>query len=201
MIVNCHKNTAFGHSIIMIKRKNILRFDFYCILFFVLAFFGWVWEVLLYLITQHAFINRGVYQGPYLPIYGVGGMLLYLLLHRLKKNPLLVFFSSLVVCSLLEYFTSWFLEMRWGIRWWDYSDHFMNIGGRICLLGAVCFGIGGTILVCLFMPFYEKIFERIPAKIRVIVSVILILLFVADAAYAGIRPNTGFGITVKPEGS
>ena len=155
--------------------------------------------MLLYLITQHAFINRGVYKGPYLPIYGVGGMLLYLLLHRLKKSTLLVFFSSLVVCSLLEYFTSWFLEMRWGIRWWDYSDHFMNIGGRICLLGAVCFGIGGTILVCLFMPLYEKIFEKIPAKMRVIVSVLLILLFVADAAYAGIRPNTGFGITVKPE--
>ena len=75
----------------------------------------------------------------------------------------------------------------------------MNIGGRICLLGAVCFGIGGTILVCLFMPLYEKIFEKIPAKMRVIVSVLLILLFVADAAYAGIRPNTGFGITVKPE--
>ena len=182
-------------------RKNIQSFDFYCILFFVLAFFGWVWEVLLYLITQHAFINRGVYKGPYLPIYGVGGMLLYLLLHRLKKSPLLVFFSSLVVCSLLEYFTSWFLEMRWGIRWWDYSDHFMNIGGRICLLGAVCFGIGGTILVCLFMPLYEKIFEMIPAKMRMILSVLLILLFVADAAYAGIRPNTGFGITVKPEGS
>lgn len=183
----------------MIKRKNIQGFDFYCILFFALAFIGWIWEVFLYFFTAHAFINRGVYKGPYLPVYGVGGMLLYLLLHRLKKKPVPVFFSSLVICSLLEFFTSWFLEKRWGIRWWDYSGHFMNIGGRICLLGAVCFGVGGTVLVCLFMPFYEKIFKKIPAKIRAAISVVLILLFVADAAYAGIRPNTGFGITVKPE--
>lgn len=179
----------------MKTRKNVKNFDFYCILFFTLAFMGWLWEILLYFFTEHAFINRGVYKGPYLPIYGVGGMVLYLLLHRMKERPWLVFLSSLVLCSVLEYFTGWFLEMRFGLRWWDYSDHFMNINGRICLLGALVFGIGGTILVCLFIPCYEKVIQRIPGKMRVIVSIVLILIFVADAAYAGIRPNTGHGIT------
>lgn len=178
-------------------RKNIKSFDFYCILFFTLAFIGWLWEVLLYFFTEHAFINRGVYQGPYLPVYGVGGMMLYILLYRMKKKPWLVFFCSLVLCSVLEYFTSWFLEMRWGIRWWDYSGHFLNINGRICLLGALAFGIGGMVLVCFLMPFYERAIRKVPAKLRVMLSILLLLLFAADAAYAGIRPNMGYGISSK----
>lgn len=180
----------------METKKNPLKFDFYCILFFVSAFAGWIWEVTLYFFTEHAFINRGVYKGPYLPIYGVGGILLCILLGHLQKRPLQVFVYSLVLCSLLEYFTSWFLEARWGIRWWDYGNHFMNINGRICLLGALIFGLGGMALICFFLPFYERIMKKIPAKIRLWISIVLILLFAADAAYAGIRPNTGYGITV-----
>lgn len=180
----------------METKKNIRQFDFYCILFFVSAFAGWIWEVLLYLLTEHAFINRGVYKGPYLPIYGVGGILLCILLRCLQKRPLLVFFYSMALCSVLEYFTSWFLEMRWGIRWWDYEGHFMNVNGRICLIGALAFGLGGEVLVCFFLPLYEKIMKKIPKRIRLWISIALILLFVVDAAYAAMRPNTGYGITV-----
>ena len=113
------------------KKKNIHSFDFYCLLFFVLSFAGWVWEVVLHLFTSHAFINRGVYKGPYLPIYGVGGLLLSFFLKRFRKNPPLVFARSLMICSVLEYYTSWFLERRWGVRWWEYSGHLMNMKGRI----------------------------------------------------------------------
>lgn len=179
----------------MKMRKNVKSFDFYCILFFALALIGWIWEVLLYLGTEHAFINRGVYKGPYLPIYGVGGMLLYLLLYRYRKRPWIVFVNSLVVCSSLEYFSSWFLEVRWGKKWWDYSGHFLNINGRICLLGALCFGIGGVLLICLFVPFYERMIKKIPEKVRIMISILLVLIFVADATYSAIRPNTGYGIT------
>lgn len=188
-----YEKKSCGYSSNM--KKNLHSFDFYCILFFLLALAGWVWEVILYFFTTHTFVNRGVYKGPYLPIYGVGGLLLYFFLNRLRKRPLLVFLISLAVCSLLEYAASWFLEMRWGIRWWDYSGHFLNVNGRICLLGAVSFGLGGTLLICLFIPFYEKMIKRIPWKLRAAVCIIALLIFAADAAYAGIKPNTGYGIS------
>lgn len=57
-----------------IKRMDVRPFDYYALLFFASAFAGWLWEVLLYLITAHTFVNRGVYQGPYLPIYGIGSI-------------------------------------------------------------------------------------------------------------------------------
>ena len=139
------------------KAKNHpYDFTYYALLFFSTAFAGWLWEVTLYLITEHRFINRGVYKGPYLPIYGVGGLLLCLLFRSWGKRPLTVFFSSSLLCTGLEYLTSLYLEARWGMRWWDYGGHFLNMGGRVCLLGAVAFGLGGWALVCVFLPFYEK---------------------------------------------
>ena len=179
----------------MKKKTTIQGFDYYALLFFVIAVAGWVWEVILFLCTEHAFVNRGVYEGPYLPIYGAGGLLLCLLLERIRKRPLLVFGMSMLLCSVLEYLTSFFLERRWGIRWWDYSGHFLNLNGRICLLGAVVFGIGGTALVCLFLPLYERMYRRIPARWRIAVCIVLLLIFTADGAYCAMRPNRGEGIS------
>lgn len=172
------------------------EFDYYVLLFFAVAFIGWVWEVVLFLFTEHAFINRGVYRGPYLPIYGAGGILLSFLFRSWQKKPVRVFFLSAAVCCVLEYLTSFFLERRWGIRWWDYSGHFMNISGRICLAGAVLFGLGGVALVCLLLPAYDKFYQSISRRWRILLCALLLAVFVADATYCAVRPNAGQGIAM-----
>ena len=184
-----------GHAMHMNRRKQPRKFDYFVLLFFSIAMAGWIWEVVLYFFTEHAFINRGIYRGPYLPIYGAGGLLLCILLRPFGNKPLRVFAFSVISCTLLEYLTSYFLELKWGVRWWDYSGHFLNIKGRVCLLGSVVFGISGTALVCLFLPFYEKMYQRISPKWRTGLCFALLLLFVVDAAYCAIHPNTGYGVT------
>jgi len=179
----------------MKTEKRLRKFDYYVLLFFLVAFMGWLWEVALFYVTAHAFVNRGIYRGPYLPIYGVGGLLLCILLRPLQQKPLRVFGLSLLVCSVLEYLTSYFLELRWGIRWWDYSGHFMNLNGRICLLGAVIFGLAGVALVCFLLPLYDQFYQKLSVKWRVILCVLLLLIFVADATYCAVRPNVGKGIS------
>ena len=181
----------------MKTKRDFHTFDYYVLLFFLLAFVGWLWEVLLFLVTDHAWSNRGVYRGPYLPIYGAGGLLLCFLLSRLKRQPVIVFLFSVVICSGLEYFTSFFLEKLWGIRWWDYSGHFLNIQGRICLVGALFFGLGGTLLVCCFFTLYEKWYQRLSESWRLALTLILLAVFVLDATYAAIWPNLGWGISYK----
>lgn len=42
------------------------------LMFFLFAFLGWCWEVMLYLVTSATFVNRGVMHGPWLPIYEIG---------------------------------------------------------------------------------------------------------------------------------
>lgn len=180
-------------------KKKIMshEFDYYVLLFFSIAFSGWLWEVMLYFFTEHAFINRGVYRGPYLPIYGVGGLLLCLFFGSMKKKPVRVFLLSTVLCSVLEYLTSYFLEMRFGVKWWDYGGHFLNISGRICLLGAVTFGLGGAVLVCLYLPLYERIYRRISGRWRTLLCLLFLAAFVVDGAYCAMRPNAGVGITFR----
>lgn len=179
----------------MDRKKMPHEFDFYVLLFFSIAFVGWLWEVLLFFCTEHAFINRGVYRGPYLPVYGVGGILLCFFFRPLKRKRLLVFLLSALVCCVLEYFTGYFLELRWGLKWWDYSGHFLNLDGRVCLAGAILFGLGGMALVCFFLPLYERIYAGISAKWRIALCLLLLLVFVLDATYCAVRPNTGEGIS------
>lgn len=179
----------------MDRKKMPHEFDFYVLLFFSIAFIGWLWEVLLFFCTEHAFINRGVYRGPYLPVYGVGGILLCFFFRPLKRKKLLVFLLSALVCCVLEYFTGYFLELRWGLKWWDYSGHFLNLDGRVCLAGAILFGLGGMALVCFFLPLYERIYAGISAKWRIALCLLLLLVFVLDATYCAVRPNTGEGIS------
>lgn len=178
-------------------KKTARTFDFYVILFFLTSFAGWIWEVLLSRLTHEAWINRGIYRGPYLPIYGAGGLLLWFLLHRLNRKPLCTFFLSAVICSVLEYFTGAFLEWRWGMLWWDYSGHFLNLNGRICLIGAVCFGLGGMALNCYLLPWYMKFYHRLSRRQRLLLCGIFLAIFLLDITYCAVRPNVGYGIAGK----
>ena len=172
-----------------------LSFDYYVLLFFLLSLFGWLWEVGIYLVREKQFVNRGILTGPWLPIYGAGALFLYLILKRWKKNPLLVFVISLTICSVLEYFSGFFLEKMWGVKWWDYSGMFLNLHGRICLMSCLLFGVGGIFLIFFIVPIYTALYNKISEKKRLTAAIILLLIFVADAAYSADFPNVGSGIT------
>ena len=58
------------------------------LLFFLFSAAGWVWEVALGVVTTGQVINRGFLRGPWLPVYGVGGVLLLGLLAGGGEPPL-----------------------------------------------------------------------------------------------------------------
>ena len=109
---------------------------------------GWGYESTICSIGQRKLINRGFLNGPYCPIYGTGAVLVLLVLGRIQ-NPVLLFFAGALVTCSLEYLTSWLMEKLFHARWWDYSKRKFNIGGRVCLIGAVVFGAFSVVLVLL----------------------------------------------------
>ena len=165
------------------------------LLFFAFSFAGWLWEVSIHIVTQGIFVNRGTMYGPWLPIYGCGAVLVLLLLRKVFKNPPLTFVVSMVVCSIIEYFASWYLEKAHGIRWWDYSGYFMNLNGRICLEGAVVFGLACCLVVYFVGPLLGELIDKIPPQRRMALSLVLAALFLIDGAYSSKHPNAGKGIT------
>lgn len=166
------------------------------LLFFVFSFVGWAWEVSLHLITDGSFVNRGVLHGPWLPIYGSGGILILTLLNRARRKPVLEFFLIIVLCGAVEYSTSCLLEMLHdGKKWWDYSGYFLNLNGRICAEGLFVFGLGGMAFVYLAAPVLDNWIRKIRMSILIPVCLILIALFAGDTVYSSRFPNTGKGIT------
>ena len=72
-------------------------------MFFIFCFVGWVWEVSLAFISEDMFVNRGTLHGPWLPIYGTGGVIILVLLKKLREKPALEFVAAMVLCGCLEY--------------------------------------------------------------------------------------------------
>ncbi|WP_226847337.1 DUF975 family protein [Bifidobacterium lemurum] len=165
-------------------------------MFFIFCFVGWLWEVSLALITEGAFVNRGTLHGPWLPIYGTGGVVILVLLKRLRDRPYLEFIAATVLCGVLEYFSSWYLEMTHdGQRWWDYTGYFLNLNGRICAEGLLTFGLGGLAIVYVIAPALDNQLRKVNAKTLAVVAVVLLAVYAVDQAYSMEHPNSGAGIT------
>lgn len=167
----------------------------YVFMFFFFAFIGWVWEVAIHLIEDGIFVNRGTLFGPWLPIYGVGGTLGIILLKKIIDNQILTFFTLIILCSVVEYSTGWFLETFTHEKYWDYTGYFGNIHGRVCVEGALAFGFAGCAGIYILAPMVDDFLKRFAKKTQAIICSILILLFACDMVYSKIHPNVGKGIT------
>lgn len=186
-----------------VTRKKIVHTDYkqnYGILtcmnfFFVFSVIGWVWEVILYLVQDGILVNRGTLFGPWLPIYGVGGVIGILLIKRFADHHILTFCLFTGVCCTIEYFTSWFIEKTIGVRYWDYSGYFLNINGRICFEGALAFGLAGCAGIYILAPAVADFFKKIPRCHQVLIVCAMAVLFFVDVIYSHFHPRVGKGIT------
>ena len=170
------------------------------LIFIFLSVSGWCWEVVHHLMVSGAFSNRGSMYGPWIPIYGFGIVLILTTLNRLRKRPLWLFLSAIILCGLLEYFSGYIMEITHdGIRWWDYSGYYLNLHGRICAEGLLVFGIGGVIFTYLVVPVFDEWLRRFPDNLLRIVTVIFLILFIFDLFHSALHPNTGEGITARAE--
>ena len=154
--------------------------EIYFLLFFSYAVIGWIVEVITKLFELKKFINRGFLIGPYCPIYGCGGLLITLLLQGYEDRPLLLLFFSLIICSVLEYSTSFIMEKLFNARWWDYSETSLNINGRICVDTMAAFGVLGMVMIYAVNPVLFKAFNAIPDNTLTIITIVLAILFVLD---------------------
>ena len=153
------------------------------LLFFAFSILGWCIEVTLKYFEFHRFINRGFLTGPWLPIYGSGAALITLVvggLAPLESSLGTTFLASFVLCGLVEYGTSWFMEKRFHARWWDYSKKPMNLHGRVWIGNLILFGLGGVLIIKLLDPLLLELFARISLPARECLAGGLSAVFLAD---------------------
>lgn len=169
------------------------------LLFFTYCLIGWVWEISYYLFTEGGFKNPGTLYGPWLPIYGTGGVLVVLLLKKWRDHPIITFFLAVALFGVIEYFAGWCLETLKGVKWWDYSGYFLNLHGRICFEGLLVFGLAGCASIYFLAPILDDLYARIPLKVRHAIATILVAIFIMDFIYSFQHPNNPEGIIVPEE--
>lgn len=177
------------------SRSSENTFCNYILIFFACALIGWIWEVIIFVFMSGTFVNRGVLHGPWLPIYGCGGLGIALLLRRFKDHPSIVFLAAMIGCGILEYFTGWYLETFKHLKWWDYSELPLNLDGRIWIGSLALFGVCGLAMVYLLYPNLTKAFNHLQLRPKKILCFALVVFFCADFIYSSDVPNTGEGIT------
>ncbi len=147
--------------------------------FWIISFLGWIVEMIFCAAVDKKIVNRGFLIGPYLPIYGCGGVIMLLFLPY-KDHPLIVFVLSLVSCSVIEYFTSYIMEKLFKVRWWDYSKDSFNINGRVCLRNAIAFGALGVVLTKYIYPLIENLLNNLSLNVLYIIDIIILLVTLID---------------------
>ncbi len=152
----------------------------YILFFFVYSFLGWCLEVICKLITEKRFINRGILIGPICPIYGYGVLIMTLFFRKYLNDPITLFILIIVSCSILEYFTSYFLEKVYHTRWWDYSTKKFNINGRICLETMIPFAILGLLIMNYMNPIVFNLLNILPNYLIYILSTIFLITYIID---------------------
>ena len=166
------------------RGNKLIEIDKYIILFFAFSFLGWLMEVMMVILKERKIVNRGFLIGPCCPIYGFGGLIMTLLLQNIKNNPILLFLLSLLICSVLEYETSYVMEKLFHARWWDYSNRKFNINGRICLTNMIAFGLLGCLIIYILDPIYFEKIKYLSTKILNIICIILLALFLIDSIFS-----------------
>ena len=174
----------------------MILFSKYFLLFMIYSFFGWIMEMIVCSIYDKKVVNRGFLIGPYCPIYGCGCILIISLLFKYKNDPFTLIVMAMLVCGLLEYFTSYIMEKLFKARWWDYSDKRFNINGRICLETLIAFGALALLLTYVVNPFFVGIIDKLNSILLIVISSVLLVIFITDMCIS-LKVISGFKNVAK----
>lgn len=172
------------------KTKKDKLFDA-ILYFFIYAFLGWVLETIYAIFIHGHFVKRGFLFGPLCPIYGFGAVILLLVTKKMYGKPFQKFLISTILFTLFEYVVSLLLEVVFGLRWWDYSNDFLNIQGRVSLMYTIFWGIIGLIMLEKVHPLIENLIQKIEVRIsrniKTIIVYVLIGILILDFVLSSLK--------------
>lgn len=161
-------------------------------LFIVYSICGWIYEELVFILELNQVVNRGALFGPWLPIYGFGGLIIISLFYRFKDKkimlgklnirPLVLFFETVIFATLVELVATYLMDFTGGNfkSLWDYSNEFMNFEGRIALIPDLKFGIVALVGIYFLEPLLIKFLSNKEQGLIDGLSVVIFMLFFVD---------------------
>lgn len=173
------------------SQKKLPRAYLYFIYFIVFAFIGWLIETAYSFYSLGHFTKRGFLYGPLCPIYGWGAIILIMFFSTYKKKNFKLFIYSAIIFTLFEYLVSFGMEALFSLKWWDYTEEFMNLNGRVSIFYSFAWGIIAILVINFIYPFFKKkinlVLSKIPFSLQVTIVYILFAIFATDTVLSFIR--------------
>lgn len=161
--------------------------------FTIYTFLGYLMESSYVSLLQKKWISSGLLKGPFIPLYGVGSIILIYLKPYLQ-NLWLCFFIGGAAMTCLEYLSSLYIEKVFHKKCWDYSKHYFQFQGRICLLYYIiwCF------LSCLFIFYIHPfIINNIPYNDITLIISLIYITFISKAFIEQINHSKNMDLLTK----
>lgn len=157
------------------------------VLFIVGSVFGCYYEMILNFITRLIsdgtfFWERrsGVIYGPFSVIYGLGAVLMAMVFGEKNYKWWQLLIYGGLLGGVCEYFVGWVQNTFTGTTSWDYSNHFLNFGGRTSLFIMLVWGVICALFIKFLYPRVMRWIEKIPTEKGKIVLNILVVLLAVD---------------------
>ncbi len=148
-------------------------FYFYC-------FFGWVFESTYVSLKKRQFVNRGFMRGPFLPIYGCGGIMMLVVSMPFQDNIFLTYIAGCIGATILEFVTGVTMEALFKVRYWDYSHQKFNYKGHICLSSTLAWGFLTILMTEFLHRGVEKVIFALPEMLITIITVVISCVMIVD---------------------
>lgn len=164
----------------------------YLFLYCICATAGWLIEVVYRGFRHHKVVNPGFLTGCCLPLYGVGGSVLYFLsglkLRFLPNEAVrvaVILLLAMAFMTLIELVGGWIAVRCFNVRLWDYSGEWMNYKGLICPKFSVFWG-----LICagyyffLYLPFHTFVEGVIEMPLLILAIGLYLGVFLVDLVHS-----------------
>ena len=174
------------------KRKDVFKFILIIFWVFIIgSLIGYGVETIVAIIQNGHFASRqGLLYGPLIPVYGIGLVIYYLVISKIKdESNFKIFIITMILGGIVEYLFSFFQEKLFGTVSWDYSNLWFNINGRTSLLHCIYWGTGGILFVKYVYPLLEKVIKKLDLLALKHVTVILIVLLAFDVGISCIASS------------
>lgn len=157
-------------------------------LFFLASFLGDIVETIFCYITMGSLMSRSsVVYGPFSVVWGFACVLLTAILHQYRdRSDSYIFAFGTILGGTYEYACSILSELVLGTVFWTYEHIPFNLGGRINLLFCFFWGIAAVVWLKVLYPFLSSFIEKIPKRIGILLTWILILFMTFNMLLSGL---------------
>ncbi len=149
-------------------------------LFYSYSFLGWIWESLYVSVLEKRLVNRGFMRGPFIPLYGCGGVMMLVVSRPFYDNVFLVYLAGCLGATLLELITGILMETLFNVRYWDYHHKKFNFKGYTCLESTLFWGVCTVVFSHYLQIPVEKLLLSIPYNILTVVTLVLTIYISCD---------------------